>query len=310
MPIRAFKDLPRNLVEWGRFFQNTSVTPDDGSVGEDQLKDGEVTFRKIQNITPDRLLGRDTSPAGEVQELQVVGGLEFTGTGIQRSALTGAVTAAAGSNDTAFRDLSACSVLGRTSNTAGTPDDIAAASNGQYLRRTGDALAFGAIADGDVPATIARDAEVTASISSAISTHEAAADPHPGYTTAAELTSALNALSLASGTYTPTLTSVANLDATAAYVCQYLRVGSVVTVSGRIDVDPTAATTTQVGISLPIASNFANTNECGGVAFCLGVAGQGACIYADAANDRVTMEWITADTSARGMFFSFTYRII
>lgn len=39
-----------------------------------------------------------------------------------------------------------------------------------------------ALVDADIPAAIARDAEVT----SAIGTHEAAGDPHPGYLTAAE----------------------------------------------------------------------------------------------------------------------------
>jgi hypothetical protein len=44
-----------------------------------------------------------------------------------------------------------------------------------------------------------------------------------------------------SGSYTPTLVNVANLDASTAYSCQYVRVGSVVIVSGQVDVDPTAA---------------------------------------------------------------------
>lgn len=58
-----------------------------------------VTYAKIQNVSAtDRLLGRDTAGAGDVEELTVSGGLEFTGTGIQRSALTGEVTASAGSN--------------------------------------------------------------------------------------------------------------------------------------------------------------------------------------------------------------------
>ncbi len=58
-----------------------------------------VTYAKIQNVSAtDRLLGRDTAGAGDIEELTVSGGLEFTGTGIQRSALTGEVTASAGSN--------------------------------------------------------------------------------------------------------------------------------------------------------------------------------------------------------------------
>lgn len=49
-------------------------------------------------IATDRLAGRDTASTGAIEEISVGGGLEFTGTGgIQRSALTGDVTATAGS---------------------------------------------------------------------------------------------------------------------------------------------------------------------------------------------------------------------
>lgn len=116
---------------------------------------------------------------------------------------------------------------------------------------------------------------------------------------------------LDSGTYTPTLTNVANLDASTAYECQYLRVGSTVTVSGRVDVDPTTtATNTHLGISLPIASNFAALNECGGAAFARLIAGQGAAILGDSTNNRAAMIWGAVDTTNQAMYFSFTYRII
>lgn len=61
-----------------------------------------VTYAKMQNVSAtDRLLGRDTAGAGDAEELTVGGGLEFTGSGgIQRSALTGDVTASAGSGAT------------------------------------------------------------------------------------------------------------------------------------------------------------------------------------------------------------------
>lgn len=55
-----------------------------------------VTFAKMQNITTDRLLGRDTVGAGDIEELTVGGGIEFTGTGIQTSAFTGDATKTAG----------------------------------------------------------------------------------------------------------------------------------------------------------------------------------------------------------------------
>jgi hypothetical protein len=114
-----------------------------------------------------------------------------------------------------------------------------------------------------------------------------------------------------SGTYTPTLTNVANLDASTAYSCQYMQVGSVVTVSGRVDIDPTAtATDTRLGISLPVASNLAAGNECAGTAFAFGVAGQGAAIMGDATNDRAEMRWVAGDTTNMAMHFSFQYRVI
>lgn len=56
-----------------------------------------VTFAKMQNITTDRLLGRDTALSGDTEEISVGGGIEFTGTGgIQTSAFTGDATKSAG----------------------------------------------------------------------------------------------------------------------------------------------------------------------------------------------------------------------
>lgn len=115
---------------------------------------------------------------------------------------------------------------------------------------------------------------------------------------------------LAAGTYTPTLTNTTNLDASTAYQAQYLRVGATVTVSGKVDVDPTAAGQVQLGISVPVASNFGATEDLAGCASAIAVAGQCAGIYADTANDRAILEFITTDTSNRIMFFTFSYQII
>lgn len=113
------------------------------------------------------------------------------------------------------------------------------------------------------------------------------------------------------GTYTPTLTNAANLAASTAYECQYIRVGNTVVVSGKVDVDPTlAATATQLGISLPIASNFGAQEDCGGSAFASGIAGQGAAIRADATNDRAEMVWVSGDITNQSMYFTFQYQVI
>ncbi len=118
-----------------------------------------------------------------------------------------------------------------------------------------------------------------------------------------------------SGTYTPNLTNTANIAASTAYACQYLRVGNVVTVSGKVDIDVTSASTiTTLGLSIPIASNFSSTEQCGGV--CVTNAASASAynhfaIYADATNDRTTFENVCGSGTANtAFFFTFTYRII
>lgn len=113
----------------------------------------------------------------------------------------------------------------------------------------------------------------------------------------------------AAGVYTPTLTNVANLDASTAYECQYMRVGDVVTVSGQADLDPTGAgVATRLGISLPIASNLTANSQCAGTGAALGAEAGG--IYGDTGSDRAEL-WFTATRTGNNAFlFSFTYRVI
>ncbi len=60
-----------------------------------------VTFAKMQNIVTDRLLGRDTAGTGNIEEIAINPTLEFDGAlNLRRAALTGDVTAPAGSNAT------------------------------------------------------------------------------------------------------------------------------------------------------------------------------------------------------------------
>lgn len=68
---------------------------------------------------------------------------------------------------------------------------------------------------------------------------------------------------ITSGTYTPTLTNGVNITAETQALAQWMRVGNVVTVSGGMQLDPTAAATlTTFNLSLPIASNL--TSSLGG----------------------------------------------
>jgi hypothetical protein len=113
---------------------------------------------------------------------------------------------------------------------------------------------------------------------------------------------------ITSGTYTPTLTNTTNIDASTAEAAQYMRVGNVVTVSGRVAIDATAAAATVMGVSLPIASNFANLRECGGIVGAAG--GPFGEIRADSTNDRATFAYTATGTANTAYYFTFTYRII
>jgi hypothetical protein len=58
---------------------NVTAGPGSGSQVATIANDA-VTFAKMQNISSDRLLGRDTAAAGDPEELQVANGIEFSGT--------------------------------------------------------------------------------------------------------------------------------------------------------------------------------------------------------------------------------------
>lgn len=115
----------------------------------------------------------------------------------------------------------------------------------------------------------------------------------------------------ASSTYTPTLTAVANVAASTAYVCQYVQSADFVTVTGKLDIDPTAgATLTQIGISLPVASALTLPEQVGGTA-ASPVVSYFAAILADAVNDRAELQFTTAaDVANRSWWFTFGYRVI
>lgn len=94
-----------------------------------------------------------------------------------------------------IQDGTANSVLGRAAGTNGVLADIVSGGDGQLLIQRSGALQFDTLADGDIPAGIARDSEVA----TAISDHEAASDPHPGYLTPAEGDAAYQPISTALG---------------------------------------------------------------------------------------------------------------
>lgn len=111
-----------------------------------------------------------------------------------------------------------------------------------------------------------------------------------------------------SGTWTPTLDPTTNVAASTAYLGQYMRIGNVVHCSVRADIDVTAATTTVLGISLPIASNFGANRDCVGVG--AGVTGGAGEIRANVAGDRAEFAYVSTVTANNAFYLIFSYVII
>jgi hypothetical protein len=121
----------------------------------------------------------------------------------------------------------------------------------------------------------------------------------------------VHSVKVATGTYTPVLTNAANLSASTPQVTSYMRVGNMVIVAGSLEADPSVTSTlTQLRISLPIASNFANYFECGGTANAYNIVSMCAGISGDTTNDTALMQWIATDVTNQAWGFIFMYRII
>lgn len=211
----------------------------------------------------------------------------------KRAALTGDVTASADSNSTTIandavtyakmQNVSAASkLLGRGSASgAGNVEEITLGTN---LSMSGTTInASGAVSDGD-------KGDITVSGSGATWTVDSDV--------------------IASGTYTPTLTNEQLITSSTAYQCQYLRVRSVVTVSGQVDIEPSGISglAVRLGISLPIASNILNEQNLGGTGAQVG-SPVAARIHGDATNDRARLTFNSSTTATGTWSFSFTYLI-
>lgn len=118
------------------------------------------------------------------------------------------------------------------------------------------------------------------------------------------------------GKFKPTLTNVTNVaassDATDSFT--WSRLGNAITVSGFVNVTPTiGGAVTELAISLPVASDFANAHECAGhhgrvptltLPVDMGV------VIGDVTNNRARLIWMPTDTTASDRVVHFTYRVI
>jgi hypothetical protein len=115
---------------------------------------------------------------------------------------------------------------------------------------------------------------------------------------------------LTSGTWTPTVSAASNVTASTPFACQYMRVGDVVSFSGRINIQATAAGATAFNLSLPIASDFNSLVQAAGTLTtqATGVTACGA-ILGDTTNDALTVQINALGTTNTAYSFTGMYLV-
>lgn len=132
-----------------------------------KILDANVTLAKMANITTDSLIGRDTASSGAPEVITLDTTLAMNGSQVLgRAAITGDITIAAGSNSSAITagaivdadvnpsaaialsklaTQAALSIVGNGTNATAVPTALAAATDGNIVRRSGTAVGFGSI---------------------------------------------------------------------------------------------------------------------------------------------------------------------
>lgn len=111
-----------------------------------------------------------------------------------------------------------------------------------------------------------------------------------------------------SGTYNYTTENPVNIDTFVLYPAQYLQVGDVVTVSGKISITSTTSGQVTLNLSIPVDSVFAFDYQAAGVAASTDSPTISASIIADEVNDEVKIIWTAfTDLEQHEFFFHFTY---
>jgi hypothetical protein len=112
------------------------------------------------------------------------------------------------------------------------------------------------------------------------------------------------------GTYSPTVTEVTNGGGgSTVSTCQFMKVGTTVTVSGEITIDPLTTGLTEVRITLPVASALTAATQVGGTGHSA-LTGSTWQIQADATNDAALFSSNVISSAGNTLNFSFTYTVL
>jgi len=119
------------------------------------------------------------------------------------------------------------------------------------------------------------------------------------------------ALGIIEGSWTPTLTNVANVTASTHVTANFERIGNRVHCWGVINIHPTAAsnTVTTIRMSLPIASNIASGQDGSGILTASGPQRAGP-IDMDTASDTARLRFWSEVTANTTFSFDFNYKVI
>lgn len=113
-----------------------------------------------------------------------------------------------------------------------------------------------------------------------------------------------------SGTYTPTLSSGTNITSQTIYNATYIRVGSAVTVSGRIAINVTASGSVTFRMSLPVASTFSALGQGEGLISSQDGSDTGVVTETAASTTTVQMIFTATASGTKDYSYHYTYTII
>lgn len=114
-------------------------------------------------------------------------------------------------------------------------------------------------------------------------------------------------ITLDSGNYTPGATGVSNVSSATTSDAQYIRVGAIVNVSGKVDVTLSGAGSYSLRLSLPVPSDFANDFQCCGTVGGVDTTDHTGYIEADPTNNEALL---VGEDGGGVKYYIFQYTII